>query len=643
MAKHFSQPPEQLEDTSEFSMPTAPRAPSSRPDSRREENTTRYGATAAGDGEVLYKHRHKVKKSHPAKVIALAILAVVLITAGAGGVFAFNLYKSANAAKGHINSIIGTASSLSDGDLSAALASISSSVDSIQQDAAAAKSEVSTPLWDFAAGLPFIGTDITSVRSAAGILDDFAQTTLPEIQDVSSTLLDSQFSDGDGGLNLEPVINVASKLTTVNNGLSSQAKALEAIPDSKIPQIQSALEKGRAKLTDVSDTVNSLTGLVNMMPSFLGKDGQRKYLVLAQTNSEIRSSGGLVGSIGSFTAENGSINFGDFHSDSEFTQGNVADLVGTNQAELWRSRGFGYYAINITCSPDFPQVAQMAASYWKQQSFGAADEIDGVMSLDPVALGALLDVTGPITLSDGRVLDSSNCADFLLNGVYNAMAIAETDAYFAETASQVIEQTFSDMSSGKLMSLAKKMLSLAENRHVYLWSFHDEDVDILRNAGLTHEITSDAMNPVAGFYLNDVVGTKIDYYWDRSTEISRLANSDMGAQYHIKVTMTNTMTSDELAAISSYIKDDNPDGTIYDDVVLFTPTGGSISNVRTSAGTAFDTLEAYDRTCYHGSLAVGMGQTITIEWDVTCAPGAAPLVFDQTPTISTDARVTYDY
>lgn len=623
VANHFAGEEEHVEDT-QASMPPAP------------------AAQLPDEPEVLYRHRHK--KRHTGRNIAIAVVLVLVAALAAGGVFAYRLYSSAMTAKSYINGVIDTASSLSSDDAATALANLGGSIESIQSDASAAYAEVTSPLWDAAAKLPFVGEDLASVQTAAGVLNDFAQTTLPDLKVASDTLLASDFSDGEGGLNLEPIITVAGQLTTANEQLKGQAAELAAIPDSKIEQIQSPLAKGKGKFAELSETVDTLTGLVNLLPSFLGADGQRTYLMLAQTNSEIRSSGGLVGSTGSFTADHGSISFGDFHSDTEFTQGNVADLVGQGQDVLFEGRGFGYYEINITCSPDFPQVAQMAASYWNQQDFGADTVVDGVMSLDPVALGALLGVTGPITLSDGRVLDSGNCASFLLNEVYNSMATEQTDRYFIETAEQVIHQTFSSMSSEKLMGLAKTMLSLSEGRHVYLWSFHEEDVETLRAAGLTHEVTSDAAAPVCGFYVNNTVGTKMDYYMQRHATVERTAeDAGSGATFHVSVTMTNTVTADEVASISSYITADSADGTIYNQVNIFTPTGGSVSGLACSQGTSFAEVEAYERTCYHGNIAVAPGETVTFEWDVTCAAGAADLVLDQAPTVSTESPVTYGY
>lgn len=636
MGKHFAQP-----DNNDKKAPAS--------HAQKLYNDPSFDSVVVEDGEVLIRHRHKVKRHHPGRVVALVVLIVFLVLVVAGGAFGISLYRSAMTAKSHINAVVDTASSLADGDLTAALANMDSSVETIQSEAAAAKDEVSGPLWNVAAKLPVVGSDISSVQKAADVLDDFSTTTLPELQDMATTLTAMEFSDGNGGLNLEPIITVAAKLTTVDATLQEQADAINALPDATVPQIQDALGKGKTKLTTLAGTISSLSDLVNMMPSFLGKDGQRNYVLIAQTNSEIRSAGGLCGSLGSVTANNGSINVGDFHADTEFSVGNAGEYVGENQSTLWSGLSFGYDIMNISLSPDFSQVAKMAARFWQQQSFGF-EQVDGVMSLDPVALGTLLDVTGSVTLSDGRVLDSSNAADFLLNGVYKEVDIAQTDAYFAETAAQVVHNTFSNMSASKLVGLARKMIELAENRHVYFWSFHDEDVETLREAGFTHEITDDAANPFTGLYLYEVKASKIDYYCKRSVVVNRTKDDEAGAQYHVTATFTNTLQPSQVDSEPDYIKGNSGDslkveaGSIWDECIVFAPAGGSVSNITMSTGQEFTQIDAYNRACYKASLIVTPGSTETVEWDVTTAAGANPLAFDQTPqTNTTESGVTYNY
>ena len=68
-----------------------------------------------------------------------------------------------------------------------------------------------------------------------------------------------------------------------------------------------------------------------------------------------------------------------------------------------------------------------------------------VVSIDPIALSRLLQVTGPVTLPDGEQLTSENVVSKLLNEAYFRYPEggAESDAYFATAASAVFERIMS--------------------------------------------------------------------------------------------------------------------------------------------------------------------------------------------------------
>lgn len=115
-------------------------------------------------------------------------------------------------------------------------------------------------------------SDIASVRKAVDVLDDFAQTTLPQLSGTVQGLIGASLSDGNGGLNMEPIIT-ASSMTEANKSIQAQTKAIQDLPDAKIGMVQSALSSGKKQLGSVAEKVDRLTGILNMMPSFLGANG----------------------------------------------------------------------------------------------------------------------------------------------------------------------------------------------------------------------------------------------------------------------------------------------------------------------------------------------------------------------------------
>ncbi|MFC2745901.1 MAG: DUF4012 domain-containing protein, partial [Parascardovia denticolens] len=109
-----------------------------------------------------------------------------------------------------------------------------------------------------------------------------------------------------------------AKLTSVNASLQTQVAALNKLPQPRIPQIKKANQKASKVILGLSGKINTVTGLTNSLPSLLGVNEARSYLVIAQTSSEARSGGGLVGSVGTLKVDKGVITIGAFHANSEF-------------------------------------------------------------------------------------------------------------------------------------------------------------------------------------------------------------------------------------------------------------------------------------------------------------------------------------
>lgn len=580
--------------------------------------------------------RTVTRKTHRVRNALLVVLLLLVVCAAAAGFSGFKLYKSAMSAKAHLNNVVNAAKVIKDGSTDDMVKALSD-VSYIQKEAAAAKQDVSGGLWTLAEKMPVVGGDVKTARTAIGTIDDFAQTTLPQLGKVVTTLTGASLSSGDGQLNMEPIIAAAQQLATVDQSVQSQARTIQDLPDAKLSVVNNALQNGKTQMAALAQVTENLSGMLNMLPNFLGANGARNYVLLAQTNSEIRGTGGLIGSAGSFSADNGKIAVGEFHADAEFPSNAALDDVNQDgDGTLYSGLYFGQVIHNLSSTPDFPRVASMAQKFWQAAPFGGSS--DGVMSLDPVALQAMIGATGDVTLSDGRVLNGSNTAEFLLNGAYKELTPSAQDQYFSETAAQAVAHLFSDMNTQKLMTVAKTMLRMAEQRHLYFWSFHEEDQAVLRSAGVTGEITNDAKNPVTGVYSNEMQASKMDWYIQRKSTVKRTGDNT----YHVTYSFTNTLQPGEAGSLPEYITANAKGGVAVNRVVIYTPAGGEVSNVSASNGSSFAQVQAKDHMTYMDDISLAPQDTVTIEYDVTTAAGSANLKLDQTPTIG-DPAITYEY
>src|SRR5690606_32596944 len=110
----------------------------------------------------------------------------------------------------------------------------------------------------------------------------------------------------------------------------------------------------------------------------------------------------------------------------------VLPLTDAELALYDRQLGTFVHVVNFT--PHFPRSAELARAFW---GLRYPEELDGVLSIDPVALSYLLRATGPIEVQ-GRQLTAENAVDGLLNRVYVEIDNpAAQDEFFSAVTGEV--------------------------------------------------------------------------------------------------------------------------------------------------------------------------------------------------------------
>ena len=109
---------------------------------------------------------------------------------------------------------------------------------------------------------------------------------------------------------------------------------------------------------------------------------------------------------------------------------------------LSTTRLLGTYFQDAGFTPDFPRSAELMAARWEE--FTSGPELDGVLSLDPVAMSYLLEGTGPVTV--GRPgADLGERGGGLLSRPYLELDPVQQDEVFKEAASAIFEAATGDL------------------------------------------------------------------------------------------------------------------------------------------------------------------------------------------------------
>ena len=90
-----------------------------------------------------------------------------------------------------------------------------------------------------------------------------------------------------------------------------------------------------------------------------------------------------------------------------------------------------------------------------------ACNIDGLISVDPVFIQKMVEINGPVTLSNGTVLTGENTAEYMLNTIYKDVPVTQQDEYFEYIAKTVMDGAFGNMTVDKMMKVAQSIGDLA--------------------------------------------------------------------------------------------------------------------------------------------------------------------------------------
>lgn len=598
---------------------------------------------------------HKSRKHTPRRRVWPWVLTLVFVAlavfGGISGVFGYQFYTQARQVKEHEENALSLLKGVSDLNSLNDVDATNKQISQAQQETAKAVEIAHNNLWNAAAKIPKYGDDVSAVQGMTIVLNALMKDSLPKFMKLLSTIKNTNLSNGKGSLNVQPIIEAQKDLKTANESLQKQVEIYLALPAPHVELVRSAYESGAAQLTKLADKVNQLSKTFQILPDFLGSDQPRTYALMLMTTSEERSSGGLIGSVGVATTDNGKITVGDFRSNSDYLAYGTGDPTDDEYRifNTWGPLHMSFDIRDLAVYPDSSRVAEGMRAIWQRTPWGANQQLDGVMLADPVFLQELVKVTGNITLSDGRVLNGDNTAEFLLNTVYKEYSDQQTDAYFQQIAEQTLGTMFTNIDFNKLMKLGETMSAMSGDRHFSMYPFDENIETTFRNAGFTAETPNSEENPKIGVYVTEQNPSKMGWYIHRTSKITRTGCDITGSQsYHVKYTLTNTLNANDWYSLPEYItgvvKDIASYG--YEKVLIYAPAGGDITTVTaTGTGEVSDNRkESLNGKAIYASIAkIAPGQSVTYSFDVTTSTKSiSDLGIDQTPMGWLDSGVTKD-
>ncbi len=484
-----------------------------------------------------------------------------------------------------------------------------------------------------AQALPVVGDDVSAVRSLARTVDDLAGVAMPGVLDAVETLEPESLVSPQGRVDVEAIARVAPGIVAADDAVQAARVRLAGLRGGDYDErVVDAVTRLQDAVDAVSGSTSGAASAAALLPAMLGADGPRDYLLLVQSNAELRATGGIPGAVLHLHAQAGLLTVVEQRGAGQINTADAAPVLAlTPQEQEMFGDQLGVYIQDVTLTPHFPRAAELARAMWERAT-GTA--VDGVLATDPVALGHLVERAGPVTTPDGTRITGENAAQLLLNEVYLRITDpAQQDAFFAGAAAAVFDGLFAGSPTSLLDGLAQSV----DERRLLVWSAHDDEQARLAGTPLAGEVTGrDGESPVVGVYLNDGSGAKMSWYLDTTVAAAvERCEADGSRVVGVDLTLTNTGPAGG-AGLPAYVVGEHLDtpGNVRTNYDLYAPAGGTLESVEID-GTPEEIFEStyldLDVASWTTELAPGASTTIHATFTVPAdLPGELRL--STTPT-----------
>ncbi|MDN4614303.1 DUF4012 domain-containing protein [Leifsonia sp. F6_8S_P_1B] len=487
-----------------------------------------------------------------------------------------------------------------DGDIGRAQAAAAD----LRRHTDAAASLTGDPVWRAAEVVPWAGPNLAAVRVAAEAAQTVSAQVVQPLLGVARSADPRTLSITGGKVDLAPLIAAQPAAEKAQRAFADAERSVRGVDTgATLEPVASGVTRLRDFFTQTRPAIDAVATSARLLPPMLGADGPRQYLLVAQNPAELRSTGGLIGSIALVRADAGAVSLVAQASGSSIgpwpepvsavpdaTQGLFGPLIGR-------------YLQDANLTPDFPLAASTVSAMWTRSHGGT---VDGVVALDPVVLSAVLGATGPVMLPTGEKLEAGTAVPLLLSSVYAHYAEpAQQDAFFASAAAAVFARMTGQGAAGEAVDgagLVRALAASGASGRLLLWSAHPAEQARLAATSLAGGLpTSTASTAGVGVYFNDATGAKMDYYLATSVSAgAAVCRADGTPTIQVRVTLTNRAPADAGATLPAYVTGGGwngvAPGSIVTRVAVYGPEGGLLASTLSDGRLSGSVVSGTDRS-----------------------------------------------
>ncbi|MEY2420258.1 MAG: hypothetical protein QOI95_325 [Acidimicrobiaceae bacterium] len=390
----------------------------------------------------------------------------------------------------------------------------------------AARSKLSSPVVSAGLIVPVLAQNITAVRTVTDVGIDLSNSG----ERVAARAGSNNLRIRDGRFPVAEARQIATDLQGALATLERSQNQLAHIdPEYLSTTVSDAVDTLNSKITAASVDVANATRAMTLAPAMFGGDGPRHYFLAILTPSELRGSGGIIGTYGRLDIDDGHVRLDELEQIVELNLRTdpVKQRVALPAIFYDRYGGFlpDRFWQNLSAPADFGDAAQGIEAAYPLTDGGMP--IDGVVAIDPIGLVALLHITGPVVVADWPdPIGPDNAEQILLLDQYVQLSGDVRDRFLHDVARAV----FDKLTTGELPAPTKLVDAMSDAvafGHIKLHSTHADERTLFRDLNL-----DGALPPLGAdsFQLVTQNGSasKIDYFLHRSVQYDVTVDTNTG-------------------------------------------------------------------------------------------------------------------
>lgn len=397
---------------------------------------------------------------------------------------------------------------------------------------------------------------------------------------------------------------------------------VERLPEEMKPQVQQAHEL----MSAVDTSVRELEDLYKLLIPMLGKDHQRRYLLIFQNPSELRPTGGFMGSVADVIVDRGEIRKihvpggGPYDLRSQLTTRVRPPEPLQLISSRWEFQDANWF-------PDFPAAAEKIRWFWSE---AGQPTVDGVIALNAPIVVDLLKVTGPIEMPEyGKTITAEN---FILE-TQKAVELEydkeenKPKKFIGDLMPKLLER-LKDSSQEEWLELAQVMIEALERKDIQI-AMSDEGeekrVEALDWNGRLKDAPGDSLAVIGAniagqktdLVVDERVHVKTDIAKDGSitntVTIKRTHNGEKGEAFYgvnnVNYLRVYAPEGSELISAEGF---NAPSEELFDEIPDYEKQDKDLARLveaRRTTANGVNITEEFGRTAFGGWVQVDVGQT----------------------------------